>query len=60
VSAPQKLSDADIRRIRDHMAKRHALQQQLALLPTLEQMADELSVSSRYLREIVHGRARQA
>jgi len=58
MSAPRKLTDDQIRLVRDAMAKRRDLQRQLELLPTLEAMAIELGVSDRYLREIVYNRAR--
>jgi hypothetical protein len=58
MSAPRKLTDDQIRLVRDAMAKRRDLQRQLELLPTLEAMAKEMEVSERYLREVIHGRAR--
>lgn len=58
MSAPQKLTDDQIRWVRQVMAKRRDLQRQLEMMPTLEEMADELHASSRYLREVVYMRAR--
>lgn len=58
MSAPQKLTDAQIRIVRDAMAKRRDLQRQIELTPSLEDWAEELGVSSRYLRDVVYNRAR--
>lgn len=58
MSAPQKLTQDQIRWVRQVMAKRRDLQRQLEMIHTLEMLAQELDVSSRYLREVVYNRAR--
>lgn len=58
MSAPQKITPEQIRWVRQVMAKRKDLQRQLELLQTLEDMAEQLCVSERYLREVVYLRAR--
>jgi transcriptional regulator with XRE-family HTH domain len=58
MSGHKKLTDDQIRLVRQAMAKRRDLQRQLDNLPTLEDMAEELRVSKRWLSEIVNGRAR--
>jgi transcriptional regulator with XRE-family HTH domain len=58
VSAPQKLTDDQIRLARQVIAKRREVLRQLDLYPTMEQLADQMGVSVRYLSEVVNGRAR--
>ncbi len=58
MSAPKKLTDDQIRLVRQAMAKRRDLQRQIELHRSLEDWAEELRVSSRYLRDVVYNRAR--
>ncbi len=58
MSAPKKLTDAQIRWARELMAKRMDMLRQAQMYPTLEKLAEELDVSPRYLREIVNNKAR--
>lgn len=60
MSAPIRLTADQIRWAREIAAKRRDLQRQLELMPTLEQIAEKLEVSERYLIELVHNRARKA
>jgi hypothetical protein len=55
---PTRLRDDQIRWAREVMAKRKEIMRQLEMYPTLEELADELNVSVRYLSEVVNNRAR--
>jgi hypothetical protein len=55
---PTRLTDDQVRLVRQAMAKRRDLQRQLDMLPTWEGLAEQMGVSERYLREIAYDRAR--
>jgi hypothetical protein len=60
VSAPQKLTPDQIRWAREIVAKRRDLQRQLDMYPNMQQIAEKLEVSVRYMFEVVNNRARTA
>lgn len=56
--APRKLTLIEIQYARTTMALRREALQRASIYPTLEQMAEKLNVTPRYLREVINGRAR--
>jgi hypothetical protein len=56
--AIRKLSDEEIRYARYVVDKRREAQRLADEFPTLDELAEELHVTPRYLRDILNGRAR--
>jgi AraC-like DNA-binding protein len=60
MSAPQRLTDEQIRFARMVVKERREALRRARMYPTLEELADALGCTPRYLTEVVNGRARQA
>lgn len=58
MAAPLKLTDDQIRMARQIVEKRREVERQMSLYPTIEQLAEQLGVSHRYLRKVLGGKAR--
>lgn len=58
MSAPLKLTDAQIKLARDVVDKRREAERQVSLYPTIPQLAKQLGCTPRYLQKILAGKAR--
>jgi len=58
MSAPQRLTDAQIAFARDIHRKRAEAYRRVRMFPTDEQLAEQLGCSRRYLQKILAGQAR--
>ena len=58
MSAPQKLTDTQVKFAREQIAKRREVLRQAKVYPTVAKLAELLNCTPRYLQKVLAGKVR--